>query len=677
MVIMDNDELLVISKAEYRKRTSEDGEFFHWCTDRRDELPICMNRTGPGSEPPQTFVQALLSNASTVPNQVALRRKRGEHWVSWTWQQYFDQASHFAKALIAVGVSERVCTNILGANSPEWVFSFAGSILANCIPVGVYITSNTEACLYVAQHSEAQVIIVQHETHLVKYASIWEKIPTLKAIVCWHTGTGFQSLREKYRHVYSWEEFLALGGHANQRSLDTRIARQTPSQTCTIVYTSGTTGPPKGALLSNDNYTWVASALASHMQISDNEHIVSYLPLSHSAPQVLDIFLAMQSKACVSFADEKALQGTLIDTLREVRPTIFMGVPRIYEKLEERIRSQAASFGFLQKIMSNWGKDLGNRATHRQFQGKSPPIGYCLANYFLFSKVKQALGLDKVKIFHVSSAPISRSTLDFFLSLNIPVLNVYGMTEMAGPTTFNSVARNNVYSAGYVFPGCDLKIMNFKGEKLRPGERGEICVRGRHRFLGYYKSPSETKAAIDSNGYLHSGDEGYLDAHGFLFITGRFKELIITAGGENIPPILIENAIKEECRLVSNVMVVGDSRKYLSALITLPSVPTPDGCPTNQLPVQTLLLIKSLGSQANTVTEAVICPKIQAFVGKIIANVNAKAASRAQEVRKWRFLVKDFSVAEGDLTPTLKLKRKVVAEKYRSEIEGLYTESKL
>ena len=674
---MDNSEFLLVSRAAFSKRAKEDGEFLHWATDLRDELPIVMKRSGPGSEPPQTFAQNLLQNIRACPAKDALRVKRGNKWISWTWQQYFDDASRFAKALIAVGLTERACTNIIGCNCPEWVICFTGAVLANCVPVGIYITSGTEACFYVADHSEAQAVIVQNETHLMKYLSIWPKLPALKAVICWSPGAEFNTLRKGHSHIYTWDEFMALGANVDQTVLDGRIETQTPGQPCTIVYTSGTTGPPKGAIISNDNYTWVSKSVASLFDVGDDEHIVSYLPLSHSAAQVVDIFVATLIKACVSFADEKALQGTLGETLREVRPTIFLAVPRVYEKVEEAIRGQAAKAGSFKKKIATWAKDVGLRSTLSQLKGQNVPWGYCLANYLVFHKVKEALGLDRAKVCVVSSAPVARSTLEFFFSLNLPVFNVYGMTETAAPTTFNTHLRNDVYSVGFAIPGSDLKILSTRGEPQRPGERGEICVRGRHRFLGYYKNPKETKEMIDSNGYVHSGDEGYLDANGFLFITGRFKELIITAGGENIPPVIIEDMVKDECKLISNVLLVGDGRKFLAALITLKNITSSDGSPSNKLPQDSLTILHKLGSEAQTVTEAVLCPKVRALVDKVIAIVNAKSTSRAQHIRKWRFLPRDFSVADGDLTPTMKMKRKVVAEKYRVEIEALYSDPKL
>ena len=232
-------------------------------------------------------------------------------------------------------------------------------------------------------------------------------------------------------------------------------------------------------------------------------------------------------------------------------------------------------------------------------------------------------------------------------------------------------------SAGYGVPGTEMKIINLKGEEQPTGERGEICFRGRHKFLGYYKNAKATTETIDSNGFVHSGDEGYIDERGFLYITGRFKELIITAGGENIPPVLIENAIKDACKLVSNAFVVGDYRKYLGCLITLKTVLGPDGESGDQLTPEVLGILKEIGSNATTLTEAVIDPVVRKAVDKAIEVVNESATSRAQHVRKWVFITKDFSISGGELTPTMKVKRKFVNEKYSADIEKLYTEAKL
>jgi long-chain-fatty-acid--CoA ligase ACSBG len=363
--------------------------------------------------------------------------------------------------------------------------------------------------------------------------------------------------------------------------------------------------------------------------------------------------------------------------LKFAQPTAFLGVPRVYEKMEEAIRAIAAKTGGLKRRIALWAKGLGYKGTMAALKKEGMPWGYCLANSLVLSKVKQALGFDKAKFFFVGAAPISKSTLEFFAALNIPIFNVFGMSESSAPTTINHTAKNNLWSAGYAAPGTDLCIFDPKNKPLPAGTRGEICFRGRNKFLGYFKSPKETRETIDSQGFIHSGDEGYLDEHGFLFITGRFKELIITAGGENIPPVLIEDQIKAETKLISNVMLVGDARKYLAALVTLRSVISPEGVPSDQLTPEAISILQAAGITATTVSAAIADGKVHALVGKAIATANKAATSQAQYVRKWKLIGRDFSIPGGELTPTMKLKRKVVQEMYKAEIEALYSEAKL
>jgi len=541
------------------------------------------------------------------------------------------------------------------------------------VPIGVYTTNGPEACFYVADHSQAEVIIVQNEAQLQKYLTIWDRLPKLKAVVVYLPGAGLEAIRAG-RQVYTWEEFMATGSDTEGKELAKRMRDISPAQCATVVYTSGTTGPPKGVMLSHDNYIWCAKTTVDDAKMMDEAEnvLVSYLPLSHSAAQIMDIFGSLYKKVALWFADENCLQGTLGATLKEARPTFFMSVPRVYEKIEEKIKAIAASKGNLAKKIGMWAKQVGYKATLEQLQQKPTSWKYSLANTIVFSKVKQALGLDRCKVFIVSAAPVSKATLEFFLSLNIPLMNVYGMSECAAPQTMNYLHCNNIWSAGQPINGTRLKILSQSGEEVPRGTRGEICMRGRNRFMGYYKSEIETKATIDKNGFLHSGDEGYINEKGFLFITGRFKELIITAGGENIPPVLIEDTIKEECRLISNCMLVGDYKNYLALLVAIKTEPGPDMTLTRNLSQEALRILAEIGSPAKTYDEAMNDQKVKKYIQEGIDRANKKATSKAQYVRKWVFLPTDFSLHNGELTPTMKLKRKFVTQKYAELIEDIY-----
>jgi long-chain-fatty-acid--CoA ligase ACSBG len=284
----------------------------------------------------------------------------------------------------------------------------------------------------------------------------------------------------------------------------------------------------------------------------------------------------------------------------------------------------------------------------------------------MFKKVKKALGLQHSKMFAFGAAPLKKQTLEFFKSVGIVVHNFYGMSETTGPQFCNLMGNPvDLNSAGPAIPGTDARIFNPDKDGV-----GEICFRGRNRFMGYYKNETATLEAIDSDGFLHSGDQGYINKNGNLMITGRLKELIVTAGGENVAPLPIEEMLKEHCKIISNILVLGDDKKYLSALITLKTDPN------GNLTQEVLDFIKEIGSDATNIVEAINCDKIKFVIQKNIDEVNKKAVSRAQLVRKWAILPHEFSIEGGEMTPTLKIKRKFVSQKYSKVIEKMYSDPK-
>ena len=626
------------------KQGKKDGEFRHWVSDISEELPIIIKSTGPASATPTTLFHHLSLNAQHAGDRPALREYLHNVWVSSNWLEVYNSCLQVIRALMHLRVPERACVNIIGMNSSEWTLAFLGCICANCVTVGIYPTSQSQSCAYLAKHSGMQVLFAQNEEHIKKYLQVLPELPAFKAVVCYKPDSTFEVFRSGRSNFYTWTEFLALGSPAQDPM--SRVAHLSPGAVCSVVYTSGTTGPPKGVMLSQDNYIFLASSILSVETYTQDEHLVSYLPLSHTAGQIYDIVMPVLGRFCVSFADEKALSGTLGNTVRAVRPTFFFGVPRVYEKIEAEIRTL--------------------RRRHPTWEG---PFGV--------QKIKAALGFDRTKVFAVGAAPVQPSMIAYLEEAGMLLFNAYGMTESCGPTTATSGGKYNLFASGYALPGTELRIVNSMNTPLPAGTRGEICFRGRNKFLGYYKSPNESRATIDNEGYIHSGDEGYLDERGFLCITGRFKELIITAGGENIPPVLIEDQIKAETKLISNVMLVGDARKYLAALVTLRAVMGPDGSPSDQLTEEAIVVARAAGSRVTSVSAALTCQKVRKVVDTAIMKANEKAATRAQYVRKWKFLPRDFSISGGELTPTMKLKRPVVLANYRSDIDSLYSEPRL
>ena len=391
------------------------------------------------------------------------------------------------------------------------------------------------------------------------------------------------------------------------------------------------------------------------------------------------VWMAMCAGATVNFADRNALKGSLVGTLREVRPTFFLGVPRVFEKMMEKMQELGKSAPAVKKMVATWAKKTGLDQNKRRLEAEacgesvSNDLSYKWAKKLVFDKVKKNLGLDRTKSVGVGAAPISMESLEYFLSLDIPLLECYGMSETGGPHTGNKPGRHRLGSIGPCIDGCRAKIFN----PDKDGE-GEIIMSSRNIMMGYLFNEEKTKEAIDEDGWLHSGDLGTELDDGYFKVTGRLKELIITAGGENVAPIPIEETIKKELPCISNAMVVGDRRKFLSCLLTFKvEVDSETMEPKDDLASASKDWCKEVPNCKVTKLQEVLTPgevngKIMKAIQEGIDRVNGQAVSNAQKVQKWTILPTDFSVPGDELGPTLKLKRHTVCKKYSAYIESLY-----
>nr|XP_035115273.2 long-chain-fatty-acid--CoA ligase ACSBG1 isoform X3 [Callithrix jacchus] len=604
----------------------------------------------------------------------ALGFKHQDKWEHISYSQYYLLARRAAKGFLKLGLERAHSVAILGFNSPEWFFSAVGTVFAGGIITGIYTTSSPEACQYIAHDCRANVIVVDTQKQLEKILKIWKQLPHLKAVVIYK-----EPPPNKMTNVYTMEEFMELGNEVPEEALDAIIDTQQPNQCCVLVYTSGTTGNPKGVMLSQDNITWTAryGSQAGDIQPAEvqQEVVVSYLPLSHIAAQIYDLWTGIQWGAQVCFAEPDALKGSLVNTLREVEPTSHMGVPRVWEKIMERIQEAAAQSGFIRRKMLLWAMSVTLEQNLTCAGSNLKPFTTRLADYLVLAKVRQALGFAKCQKNFYGAAPMTAETQHFFLGLNIRLYAGYGLSETSGPHFMSSPYNYRLYSSGKVVPGCRVKLVNQDAEGI-----GEICLWGRTIFMGYLNMEDKTCEAIDEEGWLHTGDAGRLDADGFLYITGRLKELIITAGGENVPPLPIEEAVKMELPIISNAMLIGDQRKFLSMLLTLKCTLDPDTSdPTDNLTEQAVEFCQRVGSRATTVSE-IVGKKDEAVYQAIeegIRRVNINAAARPYHIQKWAILERDFSISGGELGPTMKLKRLTVLEKYKDIIDSFYQEQKM
>jgi long-chain acyl-CoA synthetase len=445
--------------------------------------------------------------------------------------------------------------------------------------------------------------------------------------------------------VLSWEAFLAKGDETDESALDQRIEAIESHHLASLIYTSGTTGPPKGVMLSHDNLAFTANTAIDMFNITANDYLLSYLPLSHIAEQMFTVHIGASAGYSAYYAESLE---KLPDNLREVQPSILFGVPRIWERFFTAVSDNLAQTTGAKAKIANWAMGVGRHVTALKNKGEEPSgmlaMQYRLADRLLFSKVKPLLGLSKATLPATGAAPINPEILKFFSGLDVIIYEVYGQSEGCGPTTVNRPGATNFDTAGQAYPDTQVKL----------GPDGEILVKGRNVFMGYYKDPAATEETL-IDGWLYSGDLGKFDEDGFLTIVGRKKEIIITSGGKNIAPKNIEAALKS-LDMVDEAVVIGERRKFLSALITLEPEAIQQFAEANNLEGQELH------------TNPLVIAEIQRGIDEV---VNPQFA-RVENIRKFTILPRNFTVEDGELTPTLKIKRRVVNEHFAEDIEGMY-----
>jgi len=568
----------------------------------------------------------------------ALRFKRAGIWEAISWAEFSEQVSRAARGFLELGHRAGQSVVIIGFNRPEWMISDLAAIAAGGVPAGIYTSSTADQCHYIAEHSEAAVAVVENDEQLDKFLAVRDRLPDLRGIVLMEGSSEAPG-------VLTWDQLLELGDGVAEARLEERIGAQRPDDLATLIYTSGTTGPPKAVMLSHHNLIWTAEAVVDALGLTAGDQFFSYLPLSHIAEQMISLHGPMQVGACTWFAESLE---KLPENLREARPHVFFGVPRVWEKFQAAIAAAGAESKGLKKKIAAWARRKGLEGGYALQRGEKLPAFYGLAEKLVFSKVREKLGLDRARICACSAAPITLDTLEFFLSLGIPILEIYGMSEVTGPGTLSLPDRLRTGRAGFAFPGAELKL----------AEDGEILMRGPHVFLGYYKDEQATRETLDEDGWIHSGDIGEIDEDGFLKVTDRKKELIITSGGKNIAPTPIEARLKS-IACVAAAAVIGDSRKYLTALLTLD-------------PERLAPALGEASSPATDIAGAVECSRFSRWMEQQVeAQVNARL-SKVETIKRFRLLADQFTIEGGELTPTMKLKRRVVQAKYESEIEALY-----
>lgn len=593
-----------------------------------------------------TLARMFWSRVERSRDQPAQQSKQGGAWKTITWRQLGDTVQELALGLIALGRQKGEAVALLSASRAEWVQADFAILSAGCITVPIYPSYPPHLIAYVVNDAHAKTLIVEDPVQLAKALEARAKMDGLEQIV---VMSGYDASPPS-ETVLTWEALRRLGREhrsAHQSALAERVASTTPEDIATIVYTSGTTGPPKGVVQTHGNH--MAALRASHQANPAQEgwvHLL-FLPLAHSFAR-LESFLGPHEGLTTAFAENL---DKLSDNLKEVRPHFICSVPRVYEKVYGKILGGVEAGSPLTKRIFNWAMDVGREVSRRQQAGQpirgALALKRNLADRLVFQKLHVALG-GRLRWAVSGGAPLAREIAEFFHAAGILILEGYGLTETCPALTCNGPTRFKFGSVGQVLPGVELQIAS----------DGEILARGPNiATRGYYRQPEATAEVFEPTGWFHTGDIGHLDDEGFLHITDRKKDLIVTAGGINVAPQNIENLLKGD-PFISQVVVHGDKRPYPVALITLN-------------PEELAKFAREQGIIATDPAIVVKHPTVVERVARTVEEKNTQLQSYAK-IKKFTILPYDFTQESGELTPTLKVKRKVVADKYHETLADLY-----
>jgi long-chain acyl-CoA synthetase len=597
----------------------------------------------------RTLCDVLLRNADERGGEPALAWKDGDAWRRLSWAGYREQVAEVAMGLAALGVGRGDFVAIMARNRPEHLIADLGTVHAGATPVSLYNTLAPEQVAYIAAHCEAKVAIVEDEAFLARFDKVRDELPGLRHLVVM-TGAGADGGR-----VLSWERLRARGREALAAGRDAFEAswqRVEPGAPATLIYTSGTTGPPKGVVITHRNALWTAASVERNWAepIAPGTPYLSYLPLAHSFERLSGHYACLWSAQQVHFCPEML---AVMSYLPEVRPLSFVAVPRLWEKAHAGITAAlAAEPDERKRKLVARALEVGRAAVRLEQAGKPVPLALraqrALFDRLVFAKIRARIGLDNCRAAVSGAAPVSGEVLEFFLSIGLPMAEGYGLTENTAGATLNPVGRSRVGTVGLPLPGVEVRV----------AEDGEILIRGGNVTAGYYKEQELTAATFDAEGWLHTGDIGSVDPDGFVRVLDRKKELLVTAGGKNISPANLESLL-ERHPLVGQACAIGDRRPFVSALVVLDPEAAPAWAEQHRLP-------------SVSIEELAADERVLAEVQRAVDDAN-EHVSQAERVKKFVVLPAEWTVDGGELTPTLKRKRRVIVAKHAAEIEAIYS----
>jgi long-chain acyl-CoA synthetase len=593
-----------------------------------------------------TVIEAFRDNVARIPQRPALRRRVGPGWETLTWSEYGVAVDEVAAGLIELGIAPGERAAILSGNRVEWHLADVGALSAAAVTVPVYPTNSAEQVGYILRQSGSRLCFVENEELLAKVLEIRDEAPKLDRVVVFEDGG---LLDDPF--ILEFGALRSLGAARLRRQPGAVVERTLsidPDQLATLVYTSGTTGPPKGAMLSHANIMWTIRSVASVLPLHSGERFLSFLPLSHVAERGMSELAPIAIGGETWFARSLA---SVAEDLVECRPTVFFAVPRVWEKLQSAVLEKIAEQPRFIRGVAHRYLAFGMRAELSRQQGcplRRDEFVHHFIDGVLGSRIRREMGLDQAHILITAAAPIDPTLVRWLHAIGLPVVELYGQTEVCGPTSCNPPADNRVGTVGRPLPGVEVRLADDE----------EILVRGGNVCLGYFDDQAATAELLDADGWMHSGDLGTLDEDGYLHLTGRKKDLIITAAGQNVAPQEIEMQLRAH-PLISEAVVVGEGRRYLTALIALDAD-----------------ALDAWAHEHNKLGEfeaLTADPDLRSEIEAAVDAVNARHA-RVEGVRKHRILPRGLTTAAGELTPTLKIRRAVVCEANRDLIEDMYAE---